>query len=249
MTGGAVYSLHAATLQYSTINAYIGNQAHVSINAVVTSEPKFTESQVYGSRLRGSKLSFFARTSSLKINDKNYKVRVPIRVLANSNTSLITGDELEIVGILIKTPEKRVAGTLIVSGEVKRRSEANNTMKFLAKIRSDFRNQFSSFGDNAGALVPGMIIGDTSLQNSQFTHQMRRAGLSHLTAVSGANFAIVSSLVFFICRRIIPAIIPRLIVTSAFLVLFLLLVRSSPSVLRAGVMAAVVLAARASENS
>ena len=249
MTGGAIYSLHAATLQYSTINAYIGNQAHVSINAVVTSEPKITESQVYGSRLRGSKLSFLARTSSLKINDKNYKVRVPIRVLANSKTSLITGDELEIVGILIKTPEKRVAGTLIVSGEVKKRSEANKTMRFLAKIRSDFRNQFSSFGDNAGALVPGMIIGDTSLQNSQFTHQMRRAGLSHLTAVSGANFAIVSSLVFFLCRRIIPAIIPRLIVTSAFLVLFLLLVRPSPSVLRAGVMAAVVLAARASGNS
>ncbi|MFM8898165.1 MAG: ComEC/Rec2 family competence protein [Actinomycetota bacterium] len=159
------------------------------------------------------------------------------------------GEELEVTGRLIRTEEKSVAATLIASDRARIIARPSFVARFLTEVRVDFRDQLSRFGDDAGALVPGMIIGDTSLQSSTFSDRMRRAGLSHLTAVSGANFAIVSSLVFFMTRRIIPRIAPRLILTSAFLFLFLLLVRPSPSVLRAGVMAGVVLVARASGNS
>ena len=74
---------------------------------------------------------------------------------------------------------------------------------------------------------------------------MRRAGLSHLTAVSGANFAIVSGFLlwciqFFVRRRLI-----RILIVTIFLMLFVALVGPSPSVLRAAAMASVLMFARA----
>lgn len=219
------------------------------MSAVVTTEPKQKPSQVRGSKLQLGKVSFLARTAELEVDGQDYYVRVPIRILSSRKEALIPGDKILVTGFLISTSEKRVAAMLITSENIHVLSRAHFHMKFLARVRTEYRGKLSKFGDDASALIPGMIIGDTSLQSSQFTYDMKQAGLSHLTAVSGANFAIVSSLVFFLFRRVIPRIIPRLIVTAGFLTLFLLLVRPSPSVLRAGVMAAVVLAARASGNS
>lgn len=227
----------------------IGDSSEVKVRAVVTSEPKQTATKVNGSRLHSGKLSFIARTSQISTSRGMSDVRVPIRILTTVASTHSLGEEIVASGELIQTAEKRVAATLIVSGDIKTSTPPSLVARFLTKVRSEFRERLARFDDDAGSLVPGMIIGDTSLQSSAFSERMRRAGLSHLTAVSGANFAIVSSLVFFMTRRIIPKLAPRLVVTSAFLILFLLLVRSSPSVLRAGVMAGVILVARASGNS
>ena len=247
--GGIIFGIHTATLHHSLISKYIGRDSEVLISAVVTTEPKQQRERVRGSHLQPGKVSFLARTVTLKIDDNNFYVRVPIRVLSSTKTNVIPGDKILVKGDLIQSSEKRVAAILIASENVELYSQAHAYKKFLAAIRAKYRQELAKFGDEAGALIPGMIIGDTTLQTSGFTDQMKRAGLSHLTAVSGANFAIVSSLVFYLFRRVIPRIIPRVIVTAGFLTLFLLLVRPSPSVLRAGVMAAVILAARASGNS
>lgn len=227
----------------------IGDSSEVNVRAVVTSEPKQTATKVNGSRLHSGKLSFIARTSQISTSRGMSDVRVPIRILTTVASTHSLGEEIVASGELIQTAEKRVAATLIVSGDIKTSTPPSLVARFLTKVRLEFRERLARFDDDAGSLVPGMIIGDTSLQSSAFSERMRRAGLSHLTAVSGANFAIVSSLVFFMTRRIIPKLAPRLVVTSAFLILFLLLVRPSPSVLRAGVMAGVILVARASGNS
>jgi competence protein ComEC len=73
---------------------------------------------------------------------------------------------------------------------------------------------------------------------------MRRSGLTHLTAVSGANFAIISSFLLWLMQFPIRKVRARLLVTSIFLVAFIGLVRPSPSVLRAAAMAAVVIFAK-----
>jgi competence protein ComEC len=170
-------------------------------------------------------------------------------VLGNFTDCADLGSVIKVSGRFIETKEKRVAGTLIATSELEVLESAGTFSKFLSGIRADFRNRAKKIGGDAGALIPGMIVGDTSLQSEPFTSQMRRAGLSHLTAVSGANFAIVSALVFFLFRGVVRRIVPRLFLTAIFLVIFLLLVRPSPSVLRAGVMAAVVLLSRATGNA
>jgi competence protein ComEC len=89
-----------------------------------------------------------------------------------------------------------------------------------------------------------MVLGDTSLQSSTFKNEMRRSGLTHLVAVSGANFAIVSTFILYLMQFIFRKIPLRLGATAIFLIAFIALVRPSPSVLRAAAMAAVLLIAQ-----
>ncbi|MFN9907872.1 MAG: ComEC/Rec2 family competence protein, partial [bacterium] len=83
-----------------------------------------------------------------------------------------------------------------------------------------------------------MVLGDTSKQSPTFKADMKRSGLTHLVAVSGANFAIVSAFVLWAMQFFIRSIKWRLGATAIFLATFIALVRPSPSVLRAAAMAA-----------
>jgi competence protein ComEC len=65
-----------------------------------------------------------------------------------------------------------------------------------------------------------------------------------LVAVSGANFAIVSTFILYLMQFLIRRIPVRLAVTALFLIAFISLVRPSPSVLRAAAMASVLLLAQ-----
>jgi competence protein ComEC len=94
-----------------------------------------------------------------------------------------------------------------------------------------------------GGLLPGLAVGDTSAQTAEVEDDFRAAGLSHLTAVSGANLAIVAGAVLALARvlRADPrwaALLSALAVAG-----FVVLARPSPSVVRAAAMAAVVLLA------
>jgi competence protein ComEC len=248
LVGCGIYSLHLATLQHSLLAKIAQDHGAVVLQATITSEIKETAPKVRGSFLHGPQNSFLVRASQVEWDSKESSIRLPVRVLSRFNAAMSVGDDIELSGNLILTKEKRVAATLITDDAPRVLSSAGKLAEFLTHIREEFRHQAAKFNSDAGALVPGMILGDTTLQSSSFATQMRRSGLSHLTAVSGANFAIVSALVLWVSKLVFRRLIVQLITTGGFLVLFLLLVRPSPSVLRAGVMAAVILLARATGN-
>lgn len=91
------------------------------------------------------------------------------------------------------------------------------------------------------AVLPGLVLGDTSAVTPITTAQFRTAGLTHLTAVSGANVTIVCGAVL-LCARIVG---PRAAVGLAAVALvgFVVVVTPSASVLRAAVMGAIALMA------
>lgn len=85
------------------------------------------------------------------------------------------------------------------------------------------------------ALMPGMVAGDRGLQDEALTTEMTVAGLSHLTAVSGANVAMVLAGIAAALRLVR---FPRrwmLLPLGLGLVAFVVLVGPEPSVLRAAV--------------
>lgn len=96
-----------------------------------------------------------------------------------------------------------------------------------------------------GGLLPGLVVGDTSRLDQQLVEDFRATGLTHLTAVSGANLAIVAGLVLMLARwcRARPKIAALICVLA--LAGFVVLVRPSPSVLRAAAMAGLALVALA----
>ena len=92
-------------------------------------------------------------------------------------------------------------------------------------------------------LVPGAAIGDTSRVPPDLDEAMRVAGLTHVTAVSGAHFAVVGGVVLGLTAL---AGVPRTVraaVVGLAMGGFVLLVHPTPSVLRAAVMGAVGVAA------
>ncbi|CAN5888398.1 ComEC/Rec2 family competence protein [soil metagenome] len=91
------------------------------------------------------------------------------------------------------------------------------------------------------AMLPALVLGDTSALTPAVIEEFRTAGLTHLTAVSGANVTIVCGAVLLAAALIGP----RAAVALAALVLvaFVVVVQPTPSVLRAAVMGAIALVA------
>jgi competence protein ComEC len=93
-------------------------------------------------------------------------------------------------------------------------------------------------------LLAGFLVGDTSGVDPIDQDAMRRAGLSHFTAVSGSNVALYLSLVFVALGPIGIGPRRRAAVGLLALPLFAAATRFEPSVLRASVMAGLVLGGR-----
>jgi competence protein ComEC len=87
------------------------------------------------------------------------------------------------------------------------------------------------------AMLPALVLGDTSAVTGQTSRDFRAAGMTHLTAVSGANVTIVCGAVLFSARLIGPRAAVALAAVA--LVAFVVVVQPTASVLRAAVMAAI----------
>ena len=90
-------------------------------------------------------------------------------------------------------------------------------------------------------ILPGLVLGDTSAVAPATSAQFRTAGLTHLTAVSGANVTIVCGAVLLSARLLGPRL--AVVLAAAVLVAFVVVVTPTPSVLRAAVMGALALLA------
>ncbi|MBG6054451.1 competence protein ComEC [Salinibacterium sp. CAN_S4] len=110
-------------------------------------------------------------------------------------------------------------------------------------LRSGFLAATEQLPGNGGDLLPGLAIGDTSAVSTELDNSMRSSSLSHLTAVSGANCAIVIGLVMLAGGALgLPRWL-RIGASMLMLLAFVVLVTPEPSVLRAALMATLVLLA------
>lgn len=91
------------------------------------------------------------------------------------------------------------------------------------------------------ALLPGLVLGDTAAVPAATTAEFRTAGLTHLTAVSGANVTIVCAVVMLSAHLVGPRAAVALAALA--LVVFVVVVEPTASVLRAAIMAAIGLMA------
>lgn len=96
-----------------------------------------------------------------------------------------------------------------------------------------------------GGLLPGLVVGDTSRLDPAVADAFRATGMTHLIAVSGSNVAIILGLALGLLRWCSAG--PRLAAAISVLALvgFVILVRPSPSVLRAAAMGGLGLVALA----
>lgn len=114
-----------------------------------------------------------------------------------------------------------------------------------AGVRSLILERLRPETDRGRALLAGFLLGDVSRLGDMEVEHMRRAGLSHFVAVSGSNVALFLGALFLLSGPLGWSARRRAVLGLAGLGFFVLLIGPDPSVMRAAVMAGLVLSGRA----
>lgn len=111
------------------------------------------------------------------------------------------------------------------------------------RVRAGLRAAVSHGSPEARALVPSLVLGDTSGITTKITADFLTTGLTHLTAVSGANLAFMLAFLLVVARWTGVRGWWLRVIGLAGVIMFVALCRTEPSVLRAAAMGLVALAA------
>lgn len=133
-------------------------------------------------------------------------------------------------------PGGRVVAVLLTGGAPGVAAPPPPWQASASSLRDGVRSLAGTLPGDAGALLPGVSVGDTRAVPEDLAAAMRAAGLTHVTAVSGAHFSLVAALVLALASAVGLPRTGRAAVTVAAMAGMVLLVHPSPSVLRAAVM-------------
>ncbi|MFC0482993.1 ComEC/Rec2 family competence protein [Pseudarthrobacter scleromae] len=117
------------------------------------------------------------------------------------------------------------------------------------ELREQFVAASSFLAPDPRGLLPGMVTGDTTALDEGLETAMKEVGMTHLTAVSGANCSLVLGALLLACRSLRLPRLPAAALAGAGLWLFVLLVGPDASVLRAALMGAVAVMSLAGGRS
>ncbi len=185
-----------------------------------------------------------ATATSVRIGRVEHSVSLPVLVFAAVDRRLAIGESVSVAGALrAGEPADDVAFLVFADAPVRILGPPPGVLAWSDALRHRFADAASALPGDGGSLLPGLAIGDTTAVAPDLSAAMKSSSLSHLTAVSGANCAIVVGLamlalsVLGLSRRV------RVAGSVAVLVAFVVLVTPEPSVLRAAAMASLVLVA------
>lgn len=122
-------------------------------------------------------------------------------------------------------------------------SEPTGLLALTAAIRRGLAVAADGLPADGGTIIPGMVVGDTSMHPIASRQEFIATGLSHLTAVSGSNVAVVTGTVVVACAALGLRKRARFVAAALALLGFVLVVGPEPSVLRAAIMGSVGLVA------
>jgi len=212
---------------------------HRSVSATVVTTAAVDDGRVEGTLVRVAvgEQSSEVSTPTLVFLDDSAGPAAPIRI----------GTTIQLrAGLAEAASEEDVGYLAFASGELAERAPAPWFLEWGNDLRAGFAREAASLDGDGGDLLPGLAIGDTSAVDDSLDAAMKASSLSHLTAVSGANCAIVVGLVMAGGAALRMRRGVRVGVSVVVLLGFVVLVTPEPSVLRAAVMAVLVLVALAS---
>jgi competence protein ComEC len=177
-------------------------------------------------------------------------VDLPVVVLGGSGWRALTaGQHVRLSGRLGATdPGEEAAAFVTAVGAPLEVTEGAWPWRLADVVRASLRRACQGLPEAAGGLLPSLVDGDTGALPESLRSDLKAAGLSHLTAVSGANLAIMAESALWVAAALRWPRVVRLPLLALTLVGFVVLARPSPSVLRAAGMGAVAVAASAASR-
>lgn len=241
--GGAATAARLTARDAAVIRALTGQRAPVTAELVVRDDPR----PVRGAVGRPAMLLVPADLVTVTGPDGR-RVDAPVRTLVLATDpawrGLLPGQRLTARGRLAEPRGGDLTGAVLSStGPPVLRGRPGWAQRAAGTLRAGLQRACAPLPDDPGGLLPGLVVGDTSRLLPAVEEDFRATGMTHLNAVSGSNVAIVLGAVLLLARWARAG--PRLAVALCgfALVGFVILVRPSPSVVRAATMGAIGLAA------
>jgi competence protein ComEC len=167
---------------------------------------------------------------------------VPVLLFADGAPATVPGSVVRLRAVLRRaepTDSVAVVGSVVSRMSLVERPPPGQLVA--AELRRGMLERTARLPGDGGALLPGLAVGDTTRVGADLQQAMRDASLTHLTAVSGANCAVVTLAVFALGALLRLPRALRVLAAGVALAGFVVLVTPQPSVVRAAAMAAVAL--------
>lgn len=201
--------LHGADRHRGPVPGLAERYARVTVDLTVTSDPRSTRPRVRGDALSSAGLVLDADLTRVTSADGAVTtVRTPVLVFAASGAGadertqawrrLLPSTGLRVAGRLAPPAEGdgRYAALLRVEGSGPPRVVRPPTrlQRTAGDLRAGLREATEGLPPDARALLPGLVVGDTSRIPPELHDAFTATDLSHLLAVSGSNLTIVLAL-------------------------------------------------------
>ncbi len=233
----ALMGVRVFTLEHGPVFELAQQHRSVIATGVLTSDPAFVDQPGFAGVTTQVRVD--VRLDQVTAGATSWQIRSPVFVMGDADgwRDLSFGSRVELRGTL--APNQGVspmAAVLFTRGPPQTISPPGPLLRGAEQMRSGLRRAMTGTTDDAQGLLPGLVVGDTSALSPELKDDLRASGLTHLTAVSGANVAIVLVVVIAVARLVgfrgyaVPAV--GLVAVGWFVVL----ARPQPSVLRAAVM-------------
>ncbi|MBU6279981.1 MAG: ComEC/Rec2 family competence protein [Actinomycetales bacterium] len=247
--GAVAIGVHLVAISAAPVTDWVRAGATASVEAVITADAEqrvMGQGPIWGA---AELVELPASTSSVAARGQRVQVALPILVRASAQVSLPpVGSVVRLQGRLHRARDLGHAFVLTLAESSTGPSDAVTLLRRPGPLdaaanamRAGLQASTQRVDPRAGALVAGLAIGDETGQSTLLADQMRASGLSHLTAVSGGNLAVVIAAVFAFSRVLRMRTGWRVATALAAVTFFVVLVRPEPSVVRAALMGAVVL--------
>ena len=195
-----------------------GFNAHQGITGMISGMPKELDS--------GSWL--------LRLQVDGYPAAVPVFSSALPQGA-VPGAMVAATG-QVKAPTRPGVGAFVINGDVEVLRPPEGFAAFAAGVRERFAAAVvEHVGPHAQGIIPGMVLGDVSFQTGEEQQAYIDTGLSHLSAVSGANCMYVATAALILARLARGGLRAQLAAAGVALVVYAGLIGPEPSVLRATV--------------
>ncbi|MFE1438914.1 ComEC/Rec2 family competence protein [Streptomyces sp. NPDC058739] len=269
--------LHGADLRRGPVPGLVRQYATVTADVEITSDPRLSRPRVRGNHMAPGVVLVDAEVREVLAPDGAVAAtRTPVLLMVDARERgatpavgaggpvsspwlrLLPSTRLRVTGRLAPAlmGADRIAGVLRVRGSAPEVTAMPSAHQRLAgRLRAGLREATDGLPGDARALLPGLVVGDTSRITPELDEAFKDTDLTHLLAVSGSNLTIVLALLLgppgLAQRAERRGLAPRLgiplrstaVLGGGLTLAFVVVCRPDPSVLRAAACGTVVLLA------
>lgn len=159
LVGITIVSFRQSALHNQLITSKINST--VLISGLVRSDPQLKPGQVVGSYRKPDQFSALLKVKEID----GIRTDLPIRIRFSTKDKIQIDQSILVKVRLVKSKEHKVAALGIATGDISIITQPRKLFRYTGLIRQEFRNLAAD--SEAGRLIPGLVLGDTSLQSPE----------------------------------------------------------------------------------